>query len=226
MLEQIFPRGWPGRPELLVTSYEQRPASLARWPAAAYGDVYGLSEVGDIAWQRAGHPAWNIHHDLVHAEITPLLADGALVAGELVVTDLTNMIMPVIRYRTGDLAVATGQSGQVEVLHHIIGRRIATRGTALEGLDLFSTLMLPLLDAGLPFQVTSSGPQVTIWVKTERGSIRRALRTRLARHLPTVEVREYTPAAGHLRPVLVMPGLDELRASLRTASLEQEAGHA
>ena len=69
--------------------------------------VYGTTEMGYLAWQcerRAGlHVSADTHLiELLRGE-TPAPA-GTL--GEIVVTDLVARAMPLVRYRTGDLAVA------------------------------------------------------------------------------------------------------------------------
>ena len=69
-------------------------------------DLYGLTEVGYVAWQceRRGPPHVNAEAYLVEV----LRDDRAAVAGELgrvVITDLRGRTMPLLRYDTGDLAL-------------------------------------------------------------------------------------------------------------------------
>lgn len=69
---------------------------------------YGSREFGTIAQQCDHVGGLHVFTNRVHIEV--LRPDGAPCApgerGEIVVTDLTNRIMPFIRYRIGDLAVA------------------------------------------------------------------------------------------------------------------------
>jgi hypothetical protein len=220
VLEHLFPDGWPGRPAALVTSYEQRPAGSASWPAAVHGDVYGLSEVGDIGWQRVGAPAWHLHHDLVHLEILPQAADGPVAAGELVVTDLTNETQPVIRYRTGDLAVARVESGAVRSLFEVAGRRIAARGTMLQGRDLLSTVMPVLLGAGVPFRLGASDRRCAAWLDAGPAALE-PVRRRLDRHLPGIVVGDDPSVLHGLRDVLRMPDLAALSQGIAAVADEE-----
>ncbi|MCP9820361.1 phenylacetate--CoA ligase family protein [Synechococcus sp. Cruz-9H2] len=71
-------------------------------------DVYGMTEVGFIAWQCEVHQQMHVNAELVIVEI--LGEDGPAQPGELgrvVVTDLRGRTMPAIRYDTGDLARAS-----------------------------------------------------------------------------------------------------------------------
>ncbi|MFG2617001.1 phenylacetate--CoA ligase family protein [Streptomyces sp. NPDC048507] len=66
-------------------------------------DMYAMKEVGTIAVQ-CDEGAYHIESERLWVEIVDddgaPLPDGS--AGEIVITDLTNRAMPVIRYRTGD----------------------------------------------------------------------------------------------------------------------------
>lgn len=72
---------------------------------APFRDLYGTSELGAMA-AACAHGYLHPFEDLYHFEVVrgeQQAADGEL--GELVVTDLTNLAMPIIRYRLGDVAV-------------------------------------------------------------------------------------------------------------------------
>lgn len=190
VLEEVYPDGWELCPRAVVTSYEQRPSAFTgRWRAGVHGDVYGLSEVGDVAWQRVDAPGWHQHEDLVTCEVLPVGQDGALVVGELVVTDLTNRVLPILRYRTGDIVAAAVHDRQVSELRTIVGRRIQVRGTPLAGLDVMSVLLPALLDTGEPFRVGASQARVVVY--SAAGAAARArLHSRLVRLVAAVTVTE------------------------------------
>lgn len=63
---------------------------------------YGNMEVGDIAHECEVHDGLHVNAERVHVEIErdPSLPDGT---GDIVVTDLDNWSMPILRYRTEDL---------------------------------------------------------------------------------------------------------------------------
>jgi phenylacetate-CoA ligase len=74
-------------------------------------DLYGLTEVGFVAWQCERRGALHISADTCLAEVRRggrTAQPGEL--GALVVTDLRGRSMPMIRYDTGDLAVAMAGS--------------------------------------------------------------------------------------------------------------------
>jgi phenylacetate-CoA ligase len=66
-------------------------------------DIYGLIEVGDVAWQCRKANEYHINADQILVEF---LNDGKPVktgeVGEIVVTSLYNKAMPLIRYRSSD----------------------------------------------------------------------------------------------------------------------------
>lgn len=65
---------------------------------------YGNAEFGVIAYECPEHDGMHVQGDVVYAE-TPSI-DGV---NEIVVTTLTNKMMPLIRYRTGDLGTLTSE---------------------------------------------------------------------------------------------------------------------
>ncbi|WP_031500855.1 phenylacetate--CoA ligase family protein [Bryobacter aggregatus] len=64
-------------------------------------DVYGLVELSDFAWECEAHVGFHISADSHIVEV---------IEGEIVVTDLNQTGMPMIRYRTGDLGEWKPQS--------------------------------------------------------------------------------------------------------------------
>lgn len=206
MLNLLSGKVSEGTPPVLVTSYEQRPV---RWPdwSARSGDVYGLSEIGDVAYQRSGERAWHVHEDLVLLEIpAPLTTserDGrVVVTGELVVTDLTNWDMPLIRYATGDIGVLEA-GAHTDRLTDVVGRRIAADGTCLAGFDVCS--LLPLLsDTGGSFAASASQNELMIWLESPEGLDRSALRARLPQSADLI-LADTRQELERLTPVFVSP---------------------
>ncbi len=101
------------RPRAIVSSGEQLFESQREIIEAVFGcrvfDRYGSLEFGNVAHECGEHRGLHVMNDLYYVEI---LAENGEPAndgevGEIVVTDLLNLYMPFIRYRTGDLAVST-----------------------------------------------------------------------------------------------------------------------
>jgi len=71
-------------------------------------DKYGSREFSGIAYECSEHGG---HHVVAESYIVEIIKDGRLAkhgeTGEVVITDLNNFCMPFIRYRVGDIAVAT-----------------------------------------------------------------------------------------------------------------------
>jgi phenylacetate-CoA ligase len=96
------------RVRLLVTEGERLTAAMRTQLEGFFQvpvrDMYGLKEVGTIAAQCKSQ-RFHIELDRLVVEIRrddgSMASDG--VAGEIVVTSLTNLAMPFIRYRTGDM---------------------------------------------------------------------------------------------------------------------------
>ncbi len=201
VLELLYPRGWPEPVRLWVNAYEQIPPDTQRWPADQLSDAWGLSEVGDCAWRSEGGP-WQIHNDLVYLELLGSRHDETSWFGELVITDLTNRVMPIIRYRTGDLGVAElGTDGRVERLLQLNGRRILARGTVLSGVDVMTHLLPPLLDLGSEFRILANDSRVEILLidSSVRGLATVAQRIRA--RVPQVELRIRPFGRGEPKPV-------------------------
>jgi phenylacetate-CoA ligase len=114
---------------------------------------YGCEEVGLIACQCERHEGLHINSDGVFLEI---LRDGKPAgpgeAGNVVVTDLTNLVMPLIRYQIGDVAVASARScpcGRgLPLLERIEGREadfvVTQHGELISGISLTENFALEL----------------------------------------------------------------------------------
>jgi phenylacetate-CoA ligase len=88
-------------------------ALIARVLGVEPVELYGLTEVGYVAWQCERREGLHVNAD---AYVVEVLDDGVPVApgqvGRVVVTDLRGRTMPLLRYDTGDLArTADGPCG-------------------------------------------------------------------------------------------------------------------
>ena len=77
-------------------SWQRR--TIERVFGVAVTDRYGCEEVSLIASECEVHQGLHINADSVHVEV-----EGGGSSGNILVTDLTNHAMPLIRYRTGDV---------------------------------------------------------------------------------------------------------------------------
>ena len=112
-------------------------------------DAYGARDVSNIAFECEEHTGLHVLSDNVFLE---LLENGEPAptgtAGEVVVTKLTNFAMPLIRYRNGDLATASGQDcpcgRPLPLLSEVVGRSndvIATPSGELVHAAYFSRVL-------------------------------------------------------------------------------------
>ncbi|MRG97296.1 glycosyltransferase [Polyangium spumosum] len=99
------------RPRAVMSSAQTLPIPSRRVIEQAFGcavfDKYGSREFSGIAYECEAHAG---HHVVAEGYIVEILKGGEPAKpgeiGEVVITDLTNMCMPFIRYRIGDLAEA------------------------------------------------------------------------------------------------------------------------
>jgi phenylacetate-coenzyme A ligase PaaK-like adenylate-forming protein/glycosyltransferase involved in cell wall biosynthesis len=122
--------GRPGfNPRAVLSSAQTLPESSRRVIEAAFKtkvfDKYGSREFSGIAYQcEASHD----HHVMDESYLLEVLVDGRPArpgeVGEVVITDLNNFSVPLIRYRIGDLAVAVDDSVPCACGRHLsrIGR--------------------------------------------------------------------------------------------------------
>jgi len=82
-------------------------ATVRRVLGADPVSVYGLTELGYVAWQCEDHESFHVNAELFVVEV---LRDGRPARpgelGAIVVTNLRGRTMPLLRYDTGDLAIA------------------------------------------------------------------------------------------------------------------------
>lgn len=120
----------PGfRPRAIMSSAQSLPDGSRATIEATFGarvfDKYGSREFSGIAYQCEAGPD---HHVMDESYIVELLVDGRPARpgeiGEVVITDLNNFSVPLIRYRIGDLAVAADNDTPCACGRHLsrIGR--------------------------------------------------------------------------------------------------------
>ena len=100
----------PYAPRFLVstaeTLYDDQKALIERVFRTNVVNRYASREIGQIASGCGQAPGLHINEDCVFLEILPLPKQpGDVAMGKIVVTDLTNLAMPMIRYDTGDIGV-------------------------------------------------------------------------------------------------------------------------
>ncbi|MGK0187715.1 MAG: phenylacetate-CoA ligase [Verrucomicrobiales bacterium] len=134
-----------GEPGGSIPATRQRLENL--WPDARVFDHHGLTEVGPVSYEDPEKPGrLCVIEDAYFAEILDLetgfeVTDGG--RGELVLTTLSRIGCPLLRYRTGDLVQkARGSDGALALEGGILGRvddMIVVRGvnlypSAIEGI--------------------------------------------------------------------------------------------
>lgn len=137
-------------------------------------DAFGTSELGVVAGETLDKNGLLEIPEMAMIEVldpeslepTP---DGE--KGEMVVTALSRTLMPMIRFRTGDLAVVERENGRVRLPRGVIGRTDLM--VKVKGVKLYPTELAPLLMAyGLD---PRGGVQVVV-DKAESGTDTLALR--------------------------------------------------
>lgn len=102
-------------PRAIMSSAQTLPLASRRRIESAFGcpvfDKYGAREFSGVAYECDHHLG---HHVVAEGFIVEILREGRPAepgeTGEVVITDLNNYSLPFIRYRIGDLAVATDPS--------------------------------------------------------------------------------------------------------------------
>ncbi len=146
-----------GEPFTAVPGYRERVEAALGGTAL---DAYGTSELGIVAAETAAKdglweiPGMAILEVLDPETLTPV-ADGE--RGELVVTALTRTRTPMIRFRTGDLAIADRSQGRVRLPRGVFGRTDTM--VKVKGVKLYPTELAPVL-AG--FGLEPRGFQVVV----------------------------------------------------------------
>ena len=101
-------------------------------------DRYDNEENGLIAITSIGSDQYAVNYTALHIELLRLDKDETVAPGEIgrvVITDLHNRAMPLIRYETGDLAVSLDEPGRIRTLERLCGRQ-AVHLTTPNGVQL------------------------------------------------------------------------------------------
>ena len=172
----------------------------------AFGPVfetYGCREVMLIGAECEHHDGMHTSMETMIVEVVVREPDGTTRAarpgesGEVAVTDLHNLANPIIRYLTGDLAVARSSEvckcgRQLPRIGPIEGRVTETlhdgQGRAVSGL-LFSILFVPLADAASQFQVVQRRDRTVVLRVVPKGgkltpAAEKTARDFVAKYLP------------------------------------------
>jgi phenylacetate-CoA ligase len=120
----------PNAPVCAVTTSDMLTEHAADRIGHAFGvpvhSWYGSNEMnGFVAGTLPGTRRYAINPLLVYPEVLDDRGDPAAPGetGRLVLTDLNNLVMPFIRYETGDLAVASGETvGGFRLMEDLAGR--------------------------------------------------------------------------------------------------------
>ncbi len=127
-------------------------------------DAYGASEFGLVAMEGPEEGLWEIPEmavlEVVDPETLSPTPDGE--KGEVVVTALSRTLMPMIRFRTGDLALVERKEGRVRLPKGVFGR--TDQMVKVKGVKLYPTELGPIL-AG--FGLDPKGYQVVLDRKLE-----------------------------------------------------------
>jgi phenylacetate-CoA ligase len=185
------------KPRLLFTiaevlSPEDRKILTAQWGVEPI-DLYGANEIGHIAFQCVRRKGYHLNTDSLHVEI---LAGNKPVGvgqrGEVVVTNLDLRVMPIIRYRVGD--VVQRLEGRClcgctfPTLGHVSGRSdgfiLGLNGKIFSALEI-SLLLKPLEEVNQYRIIQDQGGKIVVeWVPRDsnaqpQGKIQRLLKERL-----------------------------------------------
>jgi phenylacetate-CoA ligase len=115
LAKEMRKRGDCIHPRLIFTSGELLDAESRKLITSALKaeifDVYGCTEIGNIAWECSEHVGYHINTDMAVTEFT---RDGEHVSegenGEILLTSLWNFAMPLIRYKIGDVGTPSNES--------------------------------------------------------------------------------------------------------------------
>ncbi|NLE73223.1 MAG: phenylacetate--CoA ligase [Actinobacteria bacterium] len=181
-------------------------------------DTYGVSEVlgPGLSFECPAEDGLHVNEDHVLVEVVDpksgvLLAEGE--EGELVFTSLTKEAVPVIRYRTGDLAAITTQRcacGRTLVRHTRVQRRCDDM-LKVRGVNVFPAQVENVLAAamGVP-------PRFQILLETEAGLDQMEVLVPMDPALFTDDIRDFVDLRRELEERLA----DELAVRVRVRFVE------
>ncbi|MBO1435704.1 AMP-binding protein [Meiothermus sp. CFH 77666] len=134
-----------GEPFTSVPGYREK---LEQAMGGIAVDAYGTSELGVVAGESLDKDGlWEIPEmaiiEILDPETLEPTPDGE--KGEMVITSLSRTLMPMIRFRTGDLAVVSRKEGRLCLPRGVIGRTDLM--VKVKGVKLYPTELAPLLMA-------------------------------------------------------------------------------
>lgn len=137
-------------------------------------DAYGTSELGVVAGESLDKDGlWEIPEmaiiEILDPETLEPTPEGE--KGEMVVTSLSRTLMPMIRFRTGDLAVVSRKVGRLCLPRGVIGRTDLM--VKVKGVKLYPTELAPLLMA---FSIDPRGGAQLVVETKEGGTDKLTLR--------------------------------------------------
>lgn len=123
---RTYPRYIISSFELLDEASRLRYQNLFHCPIC---NVYGLSEIGDVAWECYEKRKIHINDDYLILEVVDGKNNPVYdQIGHIVVTSLYNYPMPIVRYKTGDMGIITKDKcscgRQTSVLSTVLGRSV------------------------------------------------------------------------------------------------------
>lgn len=134
-----------GEPFTSVPGYREK---LEQAIGGTAVDAYGTSELGVVAGEGLEkNGLWEIPEMAIIEVLDPETLEPTPEGekGEMVVTSLSRTLMPMIRFRTGDLAVVSRREGRLCLPRGVIGRTDLM--VKVKGVKLYPTELAPLLMA-------------------------------------------------------------------------------
>jgi|GEM_PF-4088695 len=134
-------------------------------------DSYGCSEFGPIAFA-CQHGAKHIFEDSIFVEIVDKGRYLDPQAGEIVVTSLENLAMPLIRYRTGDVGkliegpCACKRTAKMLEIYGRESQRVSLNGVLYSERDIARLMDIPGV---LLYQVKQKGKDLAFYILPEKG---------------------------------------------------------
>lgn len=148
-------RGYSIKPRLIFTGAELLDEATREFISSTFDaevlDNYGCNEFSLLAWECGQHLGYHINSDSVVMEFInrgERAASGE--RGEIVCTGLVNQVMPLIRYRVGDVGISSDEQcscGRILPLMEVLEGRADDFLVTLDG-----KLVSPLIFHPYPFE--------------------------------------------------------------------------
>jgi len=188
---------------LVFTSAETLDGATRRRLTDGFGteplDIYGCTEVKEVAWQCGERGAYHVNAEWLIVEVSDLERAPSVPAGSILITALYNRAMPLLRYAVGD----TGQAVQggcpcgrgLPLMFPVLGRSVdylrLPRGDFLSPYTL--TCAVEAVRGMRQYQIVQRvAHEVSVLVVPDRSftdDTPRAIRAALSSHLAGLTVR-------------------------------------